>query len=40
MLAVGLTYLSVLALLGFTEDDWTVLGPLLRRVGLHSWIPE
>jgi O-antigen/teichoic acid export membrane protein len=40
MLVVGLTYLSVLALLGFTEDDWTVLGPLLRRVGLHGWIPE
>ncbi len=40
MAAVGLTYLSVLALLGFTEDDWTVLGPLLRRVGLHGWIPE
>jgi O-antigen/teichoic acid export membrane protein len=36
LLTVGIVYACTLALLGLTDEDWDVLRPLLRRVGLSS----
>jgi len=35
MAAVGIAYFGTLVLLGFSDEDWIVLRPLLRRVGIR-----
>ena len=34
MAAVGITYGGTMLLLGLTDEDWEVLGPLLERIGI------